>query len=114
MLEITQRPLQYPRTRDCELSATRGGNLRGSIVTSTPVCRCTIEHLPPYLRRNKFIFPVFLYTTRIPVTAKIDVAILLHKIYLKRVESINVGMQRRIDVPGRQKAVAMGVHECHC
>lgn len=114
MLKITQGTLQYPRTQDSELSAARSGNLTWGIVTSTLARRCTVEHLPPYLRRNEFVFPVFLYTTRISITAKIDVAILLHKGYLKRVEGMDSGMQRRVGVPGRQEAVAVRVHECHC
>ena len=60
-----------------------------------------------------FVCSVFLPTTRVPIATKIDVAVLLHKRYPKRVESIDVGMQGSVGVPGRQEAGAVGVHECH-
>lgn len=114
VLEITQWPLHYPRTRDGELCAARSADLRWGILISALVRQCTVEYLPPYLRCNMFIFPVLLPTARVPITTKIGVAILLHKRYPKRVESIDIGMQRCVGVPGRQEAGAVGVHKCHC
>lgn len=114
VLEITQRPLHYPRTLDGKLCAARSANFRWYTVTSTLVRRCTVEYLLPYFCCNMFIFPMLLYAARIPVTTEIDIAILLHRRCLKRVESIHVGMQWRVGVPGRQKPGAVRVHECHC
>ena len=48
---------------------------------------------------------------RIPVAAEIDVAVLLHKGYLKRSEGVDVVVERGVRVPGREEARAVGVEE---
>ena len=113
MLVVAQWPLEYPSAGDSKLRAARSADLRWSFEISALVRRCSAEYLSPYLRRHMLILPVFRKTAWIPIAAKVDVAVFLHEKCLERFKGVDVGMERRVGVPGRQEAGTMRMDKCH-
>lgn len=111
-LIIAQRPLQHPVPTNGKLRTTGRPHLARHIVRLRKRrFRCAFENFLPYFRRNVFVLAMRFFAARIPVAAKVDVAVFLHVGESECAEGVDVVVEGGVGVPCVAKAAAMRMDE---
>lgn len=111
-LIIALRPLQHPIPGHGELRATRRPHLlRGLLYPGKQRLGRPLENLLPHLGVDVRVLAVLVLAARVPVAAKVCVAVLLDEGEAEGAEGVAVGVEGGIGVPGGGEAGFVRVNE---